>query len=116
VTPQSIYVVCSGSLLVISVVVFIAALRVRARVLIKYQELAWARLQIERAIKSLASEDVDDVLSGLQTLRALGVSIDETTLRRLTSLLAHDNQRVAAHAEETLFSLSQRAFSAASRG
>ena len=113
--PSAVYVVSSILLLIAAIVFFVAALRMRLRVLEKYREIAWAREQMKRGVELLVSDSVDDVLNGLQIVRALGISVDDEILRRITDLLTHDDDRVATHAQTALLSVSRRAMRAATK-
>lgn len=110
--PPIAYVISSVLLVIGAAVFFGAALRMRARVLEKYREIAWAKQQMQRGVELLVSDSVDDVLNGLQIVRALGVTVDDEILRRITALLTHDDDRVAAHAQTALLSVSRRAMRA----
>ena len=98
-----------GSVVLISMaaVMLFAAWRTRKRVLEVYREIDWSRQQIARALEMLSSPNADEVINGLQTVRALGIANGEL-LDRVEMLLSHDDRRVVEHAQDALLALSRR--------
>jgi hypothetical protein len=105
--------VLSGALLLAAAVALWAALKARRRALEKYRTIEWARSQMVRGVTLLGSADADDILSGLQIIRALGVGLDQRTMKRVTELTSHSDPRVVAQAQSALISTSRRVTSSA---
>jgi len=110
---HSLLSISSAVLLAIAITMVIATFRLRVRVLEKYKAIEWSRQQITRALELCDSNDVDDIMNGLQTVRALGFA-DEQLLNRVGQLLNHHDQRVIEHAQDALLALARRGLMAIS--
>ncbi len=71
------------------------------------KRVAWARRELDRAMRQLQLDDEDEVLAGLQTLGALSNrTLPPEVANRLVALALGSNARVARMARSTLERLS----------
>jgi hypothetical protein len=107
VTTHFLLNISSAILIGVTIVMIVATLRTRVRVLQRYKAIEWSQQQIARALELCASNNIDDIINGLQTVRALGVA-DEQLLNRVGQLLEHSDARVVEYAQDALLALSRR--------
>jgi biopolymer transport protein ExbB/TolQ len=101
-----IYVAASVVFL-LAVVLAYTAYRVRRETNRKREDVKWLLQQLERALADIQTNDVDKVLSGLQTLTYLNDPAARLkALPRLAELAQHPNHLIARQAKVTMEKLS----------
>jgi hypothetical protein len=104
-----LFTITSIALVVSSVWIFIAALRVRQDAMQRNRRIDWAEAQARRATLLVQSSSKDDVVAGLQILRALNVpSAVAIVLKDLKRLVKSSDERVAEQARSVMMSLTER--------
>jgi|SRR5215472_13747066 len=113
---KSLFLVASIVFLVTTMLLAVASIRLRRAAKKEYDQILWIRAQARRAIEQIKSENPDEIVTGLQNLRALrdpGVSFEAVC--QLQDLIDSDNREISEQANATYKSL-VRTISSSAKG